>query len=93
MWRRNNGISCNEKEFALLYKEHEIKHECSENLLKGHFSNIVLTPGHIELNLGRLFLKFLWTSFLLNIVKKLGFQTDKVQPDDKKPPYSPDFIL
>lgn len=93
MRRRNNGISCNEKEFALLYKEHEIKHECSENLFKGHFSNIVLTPGHIELNVGRLLLKFLWTLFLLNIVKKLGFQTDKAQPVVKKPPYLPDFIL
>ena len=70
-----NGISCNEKEFALLQKEHEIKHECSKNLFKGLFSNIVLLPGpgHIELNMGRLLLKFLWTLFLLNIIKRLGF--------------------
>ena len=55
------GISCNDKEFALLQKEHEMKHECSKNLFKGLFSNTVLIPGpgHIELNMGRLLLKFL----------------------------------
>ena len=35
---------CNDEEFALLQREHEIKDECSENLFKGHFSNIVLIP-------------------------------------------------
>ena len=58
-----------------------MKHECSKNLFKGFFSNIVLIPrpGHIELNMGRLLLKFLWTLFLLNLVKKHGFQTGKAQ--------------
>ena len=44
---------------------------CSKDFL----ANIVLIPGpgHIELNMGKLLLKFLWTLFLLNIIKKLGF--------------------
>ena len=53
----------------------------AKNLFKGFFSNIALIPGpgHIELNMRRLLLKFLWTPFLLNIVKQLGFRTDKAQ--------------
>ena len=35
---------------------------------------LITVPGHIELNIVRLLLKFLWT-----LVKKLGFQIDKGQ--------------
>ena len=39
----------------------------------------VLGPGHIELNLARLLLRFLCQAFLSHFVKGLGFRTLKAQ--------------
>ena len=45
------------------------------------FGNIMFVPGpgHIELNLARLLLRFLWQPFLSHFVKCLGFRTHKAR--------------
>ena len=58
--------------------EHKNKCSGSFELL---FGNIIFVPGpgHIELNLARLPLRFLWQPFLSHFVKCLGFRTLKAQ--------------
>ena len=58
----------------------EHKNKCSGSF-ELHHCNIMFVPGpgHIELNLARLLLRFLWQPFLFHFVKCLGFRTLKAQ--------------
>ena len=74
--------------FAILVEKRSVKVTCavkcrivffgSFELLFGKIM-FVLGPGHIELNLARLLLRFLCQAFLSHFVKCLGFRTLKAQ--------------
>ena len=69
------------EELEKIKSEHAALHQNETCTFHNLFHNIILLPGpgHLELNMGCLLLKLLWVPFLNEIMKLLGFHTEKAQ--------------
>ena len=70
-----------EEEWLELEAEHKTQHAVTESPFAYEFSDVLLLPGpgHIEMNVGKKLLGLLWTPFLRDYIKALGFRSEAAQ--------------